>query len=183
MPLDELPEVAYLSVPTHQGYRVGDDGSVWSKLRNSRNAEVFDGWHRVAGSTDKDGYKKVILCLDGRRKHVRVNVLILTVFCGPPPQSMANPTASHKNGNNADNRLTNLQWASQKDNIGDKVRHGTAQTGEKHPKSILTDVKVVEMRMMRKNGFLLREIAAAFRVKLVTAEAAISGRNWKHLPL
>lgn len=178
MLLDELPAVEYRLVTDYPGYRVGDDGSVWSKQKNSGRAEVVDGWHQLAGGLDKDGYRKVILCCKGRRRYARVSVLVLETFTGFRPEGM---TAAHNNGNKTDNRLTNLRWATQKDNVADKAAHGTAQIGEKHPQHLLTDEIVLEMRKLRREKWKLKDIAARFRANLVTVQAAVSGRNWKHL--
>lgn len=179
MPLDEL-RVTYCLIG--ENYRVGDDGSVWSRHRNTRAAAVVvAGWHLIAGGTDKDGYRKVIICDGGKRRHCRVNVLVLTAFSGPAPSDMKNPTAAHANGVRTDNRLTNLRWATQKSNVADKKNHGTAQIGEKHPQCKLTNAKVLEIRKLRAAGTPWREIAELLGEKLVTVHAAGSGRNWKHI--
>lgn len=183
MPLDELSTVTYRAVPNFPDYKVGDDGTVWSRAKNSRRGVLVDGWHMLIGGFDKDGYRKLILCKDGKRRYVRVNMLVLEVFVGPAPVGMKNATAAHQNGVRTDNRLANLLWKSQKDNIADKEIHGTAQVGERHGQALLTDEKVVEIRRMRRSGAKWKDIAAHFGVKLITVQAAGSGRNWKHIPM
>jgi len=179
MPLDEL-RTTYRVIG--ENYRVGDDGSVWSNHRNTRAAvTAADGWHLIVGGSDKDGYRKVIICEGGKRQYWRVNMLVLTMFCGPPPSDMKNPTAAHANGVRTDNRLTNLRWATQKSNVADKKNHDTAQIGEKHPQCKLTNAKVLEIRKLRAAGITWREIAELLGEKLVTVHAAGSGRNWKHI--
>jgi hypothetical protein len=180
MPVDEL-SVEYRIVENFPEYRVGTDGSVWSKQKNTRGATDVAGWHLLQGGTDKDGYKKVILCQSGKRRYCRVNALVLETFIGAPPSDMQNPTAAHDNGVRTDNRLSNLKWASQKDNIRDKVRHGTAQIGEKHPQCRLTEEKVLNIRQMRKSGMKWREIAESVGETFASVYAAGSGRNWKHI--
>lgn len=172
--------VTYREVPEFPGYRVGDDGSVWSRLRNCRNATVVDGWHRLVGSTDKDGYRKVILCNRGRRTYWRVNVLVLTVFVGPP-NDMANPTSAHENGDNQDNRLSNLRWDTQKANIADKARHGTTQRGDRSPNRVLNEAQVVEILKRLRNGSRVVDLAEHFDVRPATISAIKVGRNWGHL--
>lgn len=136
--------VIYRLVQGFSGYRAGDDGSVWSCRKNTQKAEVVDGWHQVKGKiAKKDGYRYVSLCglgksagWSGKSWWFRVNVLILRVFRGPPPKGMKYPTAAHENGNRRDNRLSNLRWKTLKDNIADKVRHGTLRMGDNHPSRI-----------------------------------------------
>ena len=178
--MDEL-SVEYRIAVGNPRYRVGDDGSVWSNQKNTRGTASLGDWHLLQGGKDKDGYRKVILCKNGKREYWRVNVLVLTTFIGPPPLSMKNPTAAHENGEKSDNRLSNLRWSTQKDNIADKQNHGTAQIGEKHPQSCLTEDKVRLIREMRASGSKWREIAETVCEKLATVHAAGSGRNWTHL--
>lgn len=182
MPVDELQTVKYRIVPGFPDYRAGNDGTVWSKGPNTRNAIEVDGWHELKGGTDKDGYRKIILCNAGKRKYMRISAVVLKTFKGPPPKNMRNPTAAHQNGVRLDNRLSNLKWASQKDNISDKAKHGTAQVGEKHPQCRLTEKKIKAMKDMRaKTGKTWQKIADAFGEKLVTVYAACVGNNWKHI--
>jgi hypothetical protein len=165
-------------VPGFPGYRVGDDGSVWSQLRNSKGAEVLDGWHRITGGLDKDGYHKLILCEAGKRRYVRVNVLVLEVFAGPRPERM---TAAHCNGIKGDNRVANLRWATQKSNIADKRLHGTHQAGEKHPHHKLTVNQVQEIRARRAAGETVSALAKVFSVRSCTISAIATRRLWRHV--
>lgn len=170
------PGVEYRDVVGFPGYLVGDDGAVWSSLTPRGPGGE---WHELAGGKCKDGYRKVILCCCGVRSYKRVHILVLEVFVGPCPKGM---TCAHDNGVRTDNRLSNLSWKTQKENVADKQRHGTAQVGDKHPKSILTEKIVLHMRSLRRIGWSIADIATYFGVKQVTATAAIIGRNWKHLP-
>lgn len=52
----------------------------------------------------------------------RVHRLVLETFRGPRPPGQV---ARHLNGRATDNRLANLVWSTQRENILDKVRHGT----------------------------------------------------------
>ena len=173
--------VTYREVPDFPGYRVGDDGSVWSKLKNTKNAEVIDGWHEVIGAFGQDGYRKVILSRNGYRKYFRVNVLVLITFVGPPPSDMNYPTAAHENGNRTDNRLANLRWASQKSNIADKIRHGTNQCGERSGNAILNDQIVIEIRARRAAGERGTDIARTLGISPVTVSSVYTRRSWRHV--
>lgn len=182
MSVDELLKVRYKSIPNFPDYRVGDDGSVWSKSRNTRHASESDaGWHRINGGKDKDGYRKVILCNKGKRRYARVHILVVQSFIGNAPKTMGNPTVAHGNGVKGDNRLVNLRWASQKENIADKIKHGTHQIGESHPSSIVSESDVAKIRERRKNGETLVAIAADFGVKFGAIQAICARRNWKHI--
>jgi hypothetical protein len=69
------------------------------------------------------GYRVVNLKLTtGYRCHV-VGELVLRAFVGPRPATHYH--AAHNNGRPHDNRLTNLRWATPKENDADKDLHGT----------------------------------------------------------
>lgn len=178
--MDEL-QVMYKDVCGFPDYMVGDDGTVLSKARNTQRQPEVDGWHKVRGSLDKDGYTKIILCEGKIRKYVRLHVLVLSAFVGGPPDGMTHPTVAHCNGDRSDNRLSNLRWASQRDNISDKRLHGTWQCGENSGVSKLTDDDVRKIRKLRSDGGSLSAIAGMFGVVRSTIYVICTRKAWKHV--
>ena len=178
--MDEL-QVEVMEVPGFPNYRVKSDGTVWSNFRNTRQSKNKDGWHEIRGGLDKDGYRKLILCNRSIRKYVRAHCIVLRCFAGPPPADMIHPTAAHNNGDKTDNRLSNLRWASQRDNIQDKRKHGTWQCGEASGTSILTESIVRHIRELRSSGETYAAIAKRFQVSTSAVNAACNRRNWKHV--
>lgn len=53
--------------------------------------------------------------------------------------------------------------------------------GEQRFAAKLTEDNVREMRRMRKQGLMYKEIAAKFDVNMSTAKSAIDGVTWKHV--
>lgn len=114
-----LPVVGYEGI-----YEVSDHGRVRSVDRvvahpggdSARKGRVL----KPCG--DGRGYKQVNLWRDGSGGSVKVHRLVLEAFAGPCPDGML---ACHTNGDNSDNRPSNLRWASQSDNLRDAVSHGT----------------------------------------------------------
>lgn len=73
------------------------------------------------------GYRLVCLYREGRQTTCRVHRLVLEAFVGP-----ANGLQGcHRNGDCADNRLTNLKWGTNSDNQRDSVEHGTHHQARK----------------------------------------------------
>lgn len=173
----EFPDVDYRDIPGFPGYRVDIDGNVWTSLRKASRGYAASGqWRRLRGGLDKDGYRKIILCCNGRRRYARVHMLVLELFIGPAPDGMI---SAHENGVRSDCRLSNLRWDTQKNNIADKKRHGTHQSGEKHGQAVLRSEQVREIRACRLSGEKSVDIARRFGVSPSTVSAIVTQRLWK----
>lgn len=83
-------------------YSVSDDGEV----RSERTGKI------LKPATDKWGYHYYVLCVNGDRRTVKAHRLIAMSFI-PNPENK--PTINHKNGIRTDNRVENLEWATNKE--------------------------------------------------------------------
>lgn len=90
-------------------YIVSEAGDVWS-LRSKR---------KLKPSTDKYGYFYFVLCVGGRRKTVKAHRLVAIAFIENP---LNKPTVNHLNGVRNDNRVGNLEWATEKEQIADAMK-------------------------------------------------------------
>ena len=138
-------------------------------------------------STTHEGYKKVGLCKNGRFATYLVHRLKLETFIGPCPPGKE---TRHRNGVPADNRLSNLRWATPKKNCADKIKHGTTRRGKKFPpvrgekqgQSKLTDVKVRLCRKLHnKFGTSCRKLAKMMNVCPDTIWKVLIGKTWTHV--
>lgn len=124
-----------------------------------------------------NGYQKVCL-RDGSRRYV--HRLVLEAWVGArPPRHQAN----HKNGIRADNRADNLEWVTPSRNVKhsyDELRH-TRMRGERSGKAILTEAQVIEMRELRRQGWMNKDIAHRFGMSIPGTQAILVGRRWAHL--
>jgi hypothetical protein len=177
----------------YPGYRVGNDGSVWScwcrvGLGQGYGTICATGsrWRRLKPSPHKcDGHMRVTLGSMGRRF---VHQLVLEAFVGPCPEGMV---ACHDPDRDpANNRLSNLRWDTQKANIADAVRHGTKNPapprpgkpkGERHGNAKLSDAMVQAIFVFRKAGKTLAEIATTLRVTKQTVWRVVHRKSWAHV--
>ena len=72
---------------------------------------------------DKYGYKTIVITKDGIRKNYTIHRLVALAFI-PNPQNKK--TINHINGNKLDNRVENLEWATEKENQLHKWNNGLA---------------------------------------------------------
>lgn len=80
----------------------------------------------------------------------------------------------------SDNRVSELRYATQKDNHADKLRDGTDNRGEKHCNSKLTQAMVNEIRQRYAAGETSFAMAADYGVVASTIRAVLSGFSWGH---
>lgn len=140
-------------IPGYDGfYRADEEGKVWScrmlvKRGKGKGRVGVSGrgpWKRMNSSPNERGYLSVGLKKDGKWVDRFVHRLVLEAFVGPCPSGEGARHFPDRDPSN--NRLSNLQWATQKVNQRDRVFHGTDTPGEKSCRAKLTEEKVREIR-------------------------------------
>jgi len=92
--------------PNH--YMVSTNGDVYSRVRGKV----------LRPATDKHGYHYYTLCVNGDRRCVKAHRLIAMAFI---PNTQNKPTVNHINGVKTDNRVSNLEWATNKEQTNSVV--------------------------------------------------------------
>lgn len=175
-------ETEYRVVPGFPAYRVGSDGSVWSRWKRrwvGRSVETTpEGLWKRMGHGMAAGYRRVSLYRSGEQCPYNIGVLVLTAFVGPCPDGME---ICHGNGNRLDDRLENLRWGTRLENAADRVRHGTQVKGERHPIAKLTADNVQAIRSLRAQGWEYLPIAKQFGVSKSLIFNICTRKAWKHV--
>jgi len=134
---------------------------------------------RLEGYEISKRYLFVSLYKDGKEKQRKIHHLVLEAYVGHRPRNME---GCHKNGNSLDNKVSNLKWATRKENARDKIRHGTTGRGDKSPTAILTSDKVRMIRVLANSkGMTIRKLASDFGVADTTIHDIISRKSWKFI--
>jgi len=163
------PAVVYKDVPGFPDYRVGDDGSVWSRKRGD--------WKRLVAVSPK-GRHQATLYGGGNVKTIQCHRLILEVFIGPCPAGME---GCHENGIKTDNRLENLRWDTPESNREDSAKHGTRAVGSKIFTTVLTPELATTIRERAQFGESQRRLAAEHGIHEATVSKLINRKTWAYV--
>lgn len=125
------------------------------------------------------GYLNVDLWIGGVRRKLYVHRAVALTFHGVP--SFPNAEVAHRNRQKADNRPSNLRWATHTENEADKVRHGTLLVGSRHANSKITEADVLVMRQRRASGETLEAIAEDFGICFQNVGLICQGKTWTHI--
>lgn len=99
----------------------------WKKVRGSDivisdSGNVIKNGKPLKPWLDTEGYKKVYI----NGKTERVHVLVARLFLSNPKKK---PVVNHKNGNKADNRASNLEWCTYRENSLLAAKNGQIHGG------------------------------------------------------
>ena len=115
----------------------------------TENGDVFHkrtkGYRKVICGIGKDGYNKVGLFKNGNRNFYRVHRLVAECYLSNPNNHQQ---VNHINGIKTDNRVENLEWVSQSENIVHGYKNKLIPSGEKSHRSKL---KKEDVDFIRKN--------------------------------
>jgi len=101
-------------IPGYPNYSITTDGRVWSAPR----PRTRGGWLKQFRS---GRYMQVSLRSDGKTRPVRVHVLMALTFLGPRPDGLE---VRHLDDDPINNRIENLAYGTQAENMSDRVRNG-----------------------------------------------------------
>jgi hypothetical protein len=91
------------------------------------------------------GYLGLVLSMNNIKKNHMVHRLVAFAFLGDPAEK--NMQVAHADGNKLNNHVSNLRWASPRENNFDKYAHGTASFTNGKRRGILSDEDIVAIRL------------------------------------
>lgn len=177
-----MKQVTYLPISGFPGYRVGDDGTVWScrvrkRLRGKPGGTytiLSDTWKQLNPSQNKG---RLMVGLYPGNKVRLVHRLVLTAFRGQCPEGMQ--TCHFPDRNPANNKLENLRWGTPKDNYQDAVYHGTKGKGSGCGGKPLLKIETVhEIRSAYSSGNItMKKLASIHKTSLTSIWNAIHHKS------
>lgn len=185
--------IEYRNIKEFPGYVIGKDGSVWSHwvpggLRGSGTGcrtLVNEKW-QISHHHDIDDYVRVRFPHNKRRVSRKTAILVLQYFVGPKPTPQHH--AAHRDGNKENNHLSNLYWATPKQNAADKVCHGTihipnpSHPGERNGRAKLTEADIRKIRTVYATGNVTQQtLANQFGVTNVQISLIVRRKQWRNV--
>jgi hypothetical protein len=172
--------VTYKDIPGFPGYRVGDDGSVWSRWRSGRGSRPIHPWREMKQTPHPDGYWQIRLTSPNGIVTTQVHRLVLAAFVGPKPDGCE---GCHEDGNGFNNSRHNLRWDTPAGNQTDRARHGTIRRGSQIHQAKITDEIVTAIRTdYRAGGISQLKLARKYGISQSNVHFIVTRRTWAHVP-
>lgn len=171
-------------------YEISNLGRVKSLARLKKGAKNITYLTKdkiLKQNFDKDGYFLINLCKNSKLKTFKIHRLVADCFI----KNIDNKKqVNHINGIKNDNRVENLEWCTQSENMTHALRTGLKipLKGENCKVSKLTEKIVIEILTKKKesNGkknWGAKEIALKYNIKQGCISEVASRRNWKHIEI
>lgn len=128
----------------------------------------------------QNGCHTLGLYKNGKPHYFYIHRLVLEAFIGPCPKGME---ACHfPDPDYANNKLSNLRWATHLDNIHDKQLIGTQLKGKEIWNSKLIESDVLEIRRLYRDANMTQEqIASRFNISRENVRDIINFKRWRWL--
>ncbi len=157
-------------------YEVSNDGQVRVIVARRR-------WQPrvLSPGSDRYGYKRISLRINGETKGYAVHRLVAKAFLGNISDGKE---VNHKNGNKADNYVDNLEYVTHAENIRHSFlmlnRIKTVARGEKSGMAKLTYENITQIKDLLIQEATHRDIAIMFNISHVAIGHIARGKTWTH---
>lgn len=174
---DQPAVVEYRLIEGFPGYRVGNDGTVWTLWTKGGVPPSVIGtvWRQRKTPPTGYGYYCVSLRLRGKVYNRTVHSLVARAFLGPPPKGME---VCHGPRGMYCNHVSNLSYGTRKQNMADRVRDGCVVRGEKHGMAKLKETDIPKILALRAKGLSYPKIGLQFDVTGDAVRAICNRKRW-----
>lgn len=143
-----------------------------ASYRNNGTMQTWSGRDLNLSLTTK-GYCVVRLSAPGKRKMARVHRLVADAFVDNP---RALPEVNHIDGNKQNNRASNLEWCTTRENAVHAVKNRLSKITK------LSDEEVQMARTRWRNGASTRSLARHFKIDPSSMRQVLRGNTYRWVP-
>lgn len=147
----------WMPVKGFDNYEISSEGRI--RAIKSTNKKWEDG-RILTPQPHKDGYLCIYLFANNVKKRKMIHKLVAETFISPKPSSKHQ--VRHWDGNSHNNRANNILWGTARDNIQDKIRHGTQPRGADSPRSKLSWEQAEYIRSVSAYRGIYKDLMARF---------------------
>jgi hypothetical protein len=150
-----------------------------SRKQKNRYTYFFTKEMIVNPHLSYQGYLMFDLRRDNKRKCVYLHRIVALHFI---PVVENKPTINHKNGIKTDNRIQNLEWCTQKENVHHACKNNLMNPvkGSNHYRTSLKEEDVIKIREESKDHSQ-KYLSIKYKVSRDTIKFILSRRTWKHI--
>lgn len=143
-----------------RSYEIDLDGNV-TRIATGKKLQPFD---------DQRGYNRVDLMIDGEKVRCKLHLMMAETFMkGRPPEGCV---INHKDGNKHNNALSNLEYATYRDNTAHQLQHIQGL-------HYLTKDEIKNARAMKQKGVPITEIAKQLDCPYYVIRDMLNGKTYK----
>lgn len=178
-----LPDEEWRDVVGFEGYyQVSNLGRVLSCDRIVyKNGGSFIQKGRILSTPpDTHGYAKLIFSVDKEITHDSVHRVVAKAFILNPETK---PHVNHLNSIRHDNRVENLEWATEKENSMHAAAKGRiGAKGSRNSYAKVDEALVLEIReKYATRNYYLSELSKEYNIHFGTISYIVRGDTWKHV--
>lgn len=166
-------------------YQVSDHGNVRNKpfMKQSTNKggpySFLTKQKQLIPLLNDDGYWQLRLQVDGVKFTRKIHRMVAETFLENPENL---PSVNHKNSSRQDNSVDNLEWCTERYNVQHGYDSGSnSNAGEKHPRALLNNEIVLNIRELEIEGLTCKEISDRLDFKYHTIHKVLHRKNWKNV--
>lgn len=136
-------------------------------------------------SLNNNGYLRVELYKNNKRKRLFVHRIMADLFVANKNRKKFN-VVNHLDGNKLNNLPPNLEWTDKSGNQTHAIENGFStvpkpKLGIDNKQSKLTESDVVKIRLKRKSGIKLKDLALSFGVTETNISLICRRKAWDHV--
>lgn len=173
-------EEIWKDVPGYEGkYKISNKGNLIKLSHYSKKGRYYPE-SIVPTFKNYKGYIQIYLFDNNQRKTTTIHRLIAKAFISNPDNK---DQINHKNGIKDDNRIENLEWCNQSENMRHAFDTGLKEglPGEKNGRATLSQETVDLVKTKYNNGEKLPDISKELNISLGKLRTIIYGLSWKDL--
>lgn len=179
--IEDLPGEIWKDIKNYEGlYKVSNLGRVKSLARKTKTRIIHEDKILKIKQSSEEGYLQAKLCKNSKIINPVVGRLVAEAFLEKPNYECI---ANHKNCIRYDNRVENLEWISQSQNIRYSYSLGRSnQKGSKNNASKITQEIANNIREFQKNNVHLSqsEIAKEFNLTRSLIKNVLNFKTWNY---